>query len=286
MDAVWPSATSKSGADEFSLGGDCALSFGRTRNHQPVGDRVTCPSPASHWTDHANSPPEPSYHPTSHGLPLNAMSKSWTPPVSTQCTCWCRHSFLFLKKKESNTKPSTHAEPTRASNMVQSSSTRQELKSLRREPSIQHSVTPPSCFAFSSWHLPKVLIRKSAIRACSGASTLKDQNLGQVPRGESKKRRGACHIKKTIWGSTAGEVQEGPKNRRGVCSTLVTAAGLQTEKQPITPSIAQLVEHLTVDLSRYQMVPGSIPSERNFCQQLTSPAHMLQHQSCRRKSCR
>ena len=42
-------------------------------------------------------------------------------------------------------------------------------------------------FLFSSWHLPKVLIRKSAIRACSGASTLKDQYLGQVPGGRKKK---------------------------------------------------------------------------------------------------
>ena len=41
---------------------------------------------------------------------------------------------------------------------------------------------------FSSWHLPKVLIRKSAIRACSGASTLKDQYLGQVPGGGGKKK--------------------------------------------------------------------------------------------------
>ena len=40
---------------------------------------------------------------------------------------------------------------------------------------------------FFSWHLPKVLIRKSAIRACSGASTLKDQYLGQVPGGRKKK---------------------------------------------------------------------------------------------------
>ena len=47
-------------------------------------------------------------------------------------------------------------------------------------------------------------------------------------------------------------------------SAHVTAATLQTEKQPITPFIAQLVEHLTVDLRRYQMVPGSIPGERNF----------------------
>ena len=28
------------------------------------------------------------------------------------------------------------------------------------------------------------------------------------------------------------------------------------------PVIAQLVEHLTVDLCRYQMVPGSIPGDR------------------------
>ena len=50
---------------------------------------------------------------------------------------------------------------------------------------------------FSSWHLPKVLIRKSAIRACSGASTLKDQYLGQVPGGGGKKKRGrGCAISK------------------------------------------------------------------------------------------
>ena len=51
---------------------------------------------------------------------------------------------------------------------------------------------------FSSWHLPKVLIRKSAIRACSGASTLKDQYLGQVKGGgrEKKRRRGCAMSKK------------------------------------------------------------------------------------------
>ena len=59
------------------------------------------------------------------------------------------------------------------------------------QPSIQHSVALPSRCVFSSWHLPKVLIRKSAIRACSGASTLKDQNLGQVPETEKKRREGA-----------------------------------------------------------------------------------------------
>ena len=62
-----------------------------------------------------------------------------------------------------------------------------------------------SLCVFSSWHLPKVLIRKSAIRACSGASTLKDQYLGQVPGGGGKKKeraggkkrgRGVRHIKK------------------------------------------------------------------------------------------
>ena len=42
----------------------------------------------------------------------------------------------------------------------------------------------PLLHLLSSWHLPKVLIRKSAIRARSGASTLKDQYLGQVPGGK------------------------------------------------------------------------------------------------------
>ena len=50
------------------------------------------------------------------------------------------------------------------------------------------SVAPFSLFRhlLSSSHLPKVLIRKSAIRARSGASTLKDQYLGQVPGGKSQ----------------------------------------------------------------------------------------------------
>jgi hypothetical protein len=92
--------------------------------------------------------------------------------------------------------------------------------------------------------------------------------LGRCQEEEKKKEGGGraraiSKKKHPLWGSAAGEVQEGPKIRRGVCSTFVMAA-LQTEKQPITPFIAQLVEHLTVDLSRYQMVPGSIPGERNF----------------------
>ena len=58
-----------------------------------------------------------------------------------------------------------------------------------------------SLCVFSSWHLPKVLIRKSAIRACSGASTLKDQYLGQVPGGGEKKKEGggAPYQKNTIF---------------------------------------------------------------------------------------
>jgi hypothetical protein len=55
-------------------------------------------------------------------------------------------------------------------------------------------VAPPSIGVVSSWHLPKVLIRKSAIRACSGASTLKDQYLGQVPGGEKKRRRRSAQL--------------------------------------------------------------------------------------------
>ena len=63
LDTVWPSETSVSGAFEFVLEATARFPFGRTRNHQPVGDRVTFPSPASHWTDHANSPHEPSFPP-------------------------------------------------------------------------------------------------------------------------------------------------------------------------------------------------------------------------------
>jgi hypothetical protein len=60
-------------------------------------------------------------------------------------------------------------------------------------------VAPPSVCAFSSWHLPKVLIRKSAIRACSGASTLKDQYLGQVPGG--RKKKGENKVAETRFGA-------------------------------------------------------------------------------------
>ena len=71
-------------------------------------------------------------------------------------------------------------------------------------------------FLFSSWHLPKVLIRKSAIRACSGASTLKDQYLGQVPGGRKKKEeeKGRRAETRFLGAEAAGEVQEGHENRR------------------------------------------------------------------------
>jgi len=66
-------------------------------------------------------------------------------------------------------------------------------------------VAPPTVCVFSAWHLPKVLIRKSAIRACSGASTLKDQNLGQVPGGgEKKKKSGSAPYQKNTPFSTNG----------------------------------------------------------------------------------
>ena len=84
---------------------------------------------------------------------------------------------------------------------------------------------------FSSWHLPKVLIRESAIRACSGASTLK----GSVPwagarrRGEKKKRAGVRHIKKTpFFGSAAGEVQESQK-KSAIVLIFRTAQNLSAE---------------------------------------------------------
>ena len=48
-------------------------------------------------------------------------------------------------------------------------------------------LAPPTICVFSAWHLPKVLIRQSAIRAGSGASTFKD-----------KKRRRAISKKHTF----------------------------------------------------------------------------------------
>ena len=73
------------------------------------------------------------------------------------------------------------------------------------------------CFgaAFFSWHLPKVLIRKSAIRARSGASTLKDQYLGQVPGGEYAREdaRGTS----PILNLDISLVQQGSIHRRWSC---------------------------------------------------------------------
>ena len=40
----------------------------------------------------------------------------------------------------------------------------------------------------------------------------------------------------------------------------------------IKPAIAQLVEHLTVELRSYQMVPGSIPGGRTFTEALAVTA--------------
>ena len=40
----------------------------------------------------------------------------------------------------------------------------------------------------------------------------------------------------------------------------------QTGSLTHTPAIAQLVEHLTVDICSYQMVPGLIPGGRTFGQ--------------------
>ena len=48
---------------------------------------------------------------------------------------------------------------------------------------------PLRVFCLSSSQLTKVLIRKSAIRARSGASTLKDQYLGELPGIEKETER-------------------------------------------------------------------------------------------------
>ena len=78
-------------------------------------------------------------------------------------------------------------------------------------------------FFFSFWHLPKVLIRKSAIRACSGASTLKDQYLGQVPGGR-KKKKAETRFGQSCWRGTRGPRESAivlpyrdPKNYASTC---------------------------------------------------------------------
>ena len=55
----------------------------------------------------------------------------------------------------------------------------------------QHSVAPGTWSKSlpSSCHPPKLLIRKSATSACSGASTLRDQQLGRVTGGRRRKKR-------------------------------------------------------------------------------------------------
>ena len=88
-----------------------------------------------------------------------------------------------------------------------------------------------SLCVFSSWHLPKVLIRKSAIRACSGASTLKDQYLGQVPGGggEKKKRaRGAPYQKNTIFWLSCWRGPREPK-KSAIVLIFRTAQNLSAE---------------------------------------------------------
>ena len=83
---------------------------------------------------------------------------------------------------------------------------------------------------FSSWHLPKVLIRKSAIRACSGASTLKDQYLGQVPGGGGKKKEGggAPYQKNTIFWLSCWRGPREPK-KSAIVLIFRTAQNLSAE---------------------------------------------------------
>ena len=83
---------------------------------------------------------------------------------------------------------------------------------------------------FSSWHLPKVLIRKSAIRACSGASTLKDQYLGQVPGGGGKKKEGggAPYQKNTIFWLSCWRGPREPK-KSAIVLIFRTAKNLSAE---------------------------------------------------------
>ena len=91
---------------------------------------------------------------------------------------------------------------------------------------------------FLLWHLAKVLIRKSAIRACSGASTLKDQHLGQVPGGR-KKKEGKKKGRNPFW-SREREVQECQENRRESCPVAETHGIRRWKTHPlfhiVTPS--------------------------------------------------
>ena len=91
---------------------------------------------------------------------------------------------------------------------------RRSAQPTERDVQVHHGAY---CFgvAFFSWHLPKVLIRKSAIRARSGASTLKDQYLGQVPGGGYA--REDARGKSPILNLDISLVQQGSIHRRWSC---------------------------------------------------------------------
>ena len=64
---------------------------------------------------------------------------------------------------------------------------------------MQHSEALTTVCVFSLWQLPKVMIRKIAIRACSDAGVWKEQNLGQVPGGGKKQKAGGAVTKKNTF---------------------------------------------------------------------------------------
>ena len=59
---------------------------------------------------------------------------------------------------------------------------------------------------------------------------------------------------------------------------------LLCDDEKVQPAIAQLVEHLTVERCRNQMVPGSIPGGRTFVMQhlyrTAKPTNLSQHGTC------
>ena len=72
----------------------------------------------------------------------------------------------------------------------------------------------------ASCHPPKLLIRKSAIRARSGTSTLKDQQLGRVTRGREN-----THLRTCVTPHTPAEcrdIQQGDEKSREFCSFATT----------------------------------------------------------------
>ena len=61
---------------------------------------------------------------------------------------------------------------------------------------------------------------------------------------------------------TADQQVPGSSPDAGAARAAVSCISIGGAQEPFKPAVAQLVEHLTVDVCSYQMVPGSTPGGR------------------------